>query len=809
MTMSKNIIKHSIRALNRQKGYVAINIIGLSIGIACSLLIALFVINELSYDQFNTKKDRIYRVVLHGKIGGQEAHVSSTASVIAPTMMQEFPEMEDFTRMNFWSETVVKYREKSFSQSGFAQADSAFFKIFSIPLIKGNIETVLNAPYKAVLSESTAKKIFGNEDPIDKMIQIGSDTSLYKVTGVMQDVPELSHFNANILGSFVTNPRANEGHWLSNSFSTYVLLKEGASAASVNEKFHPMLVKYVGPVVEQFFGISFDEFLNKGNQYSLALQKLTDIHLDPSIEHEVKPASDPKFLYIFGGIAILIIVIAAINFMNLSTAQAAKRAKEVGIKKVSGSSRKMLVKQFLAESILLSFLSLIIAILIIELTLPYFNNLLRSNLFLDYFGTWYTIPGLLFITILVGLLAGSYPAFYLSMFKPVSVLKGSIKDSMKNGKLRSVLVVLQFGISIILIIGTLIIFKQINFLLNKDMGFNKDHLILIRRASILEDNTQAFKNEILKINGVENASFSTAAPAHNNNGNGYTMDGRDQESFLLETNWVDYDYFDTYGIKLSSGRLFDKSFATDKEACVVNNSAVKNFNLTDPFKTRFNTNNDNPDEPQFMPIIGVVEDFHFRSLHTRIEPYMFRFIGDNSYARFITIRTDANAPDNTLNKIENVWNEFTSNEPMQYFYMNEDLKRLYNEEQQNAKLSIVFTILAIVIAALGLFGLTSFTVEQRTKEIGIRKAMGASVRSIFYIISKEIIILVSIATVIAWPVIYFVAKNWLQNYQYKISLTMFDFLIGFVIAVSIAVLTITYRTLKAAKANPAESLRYE
>ena len=808
--MTSNIIKHSIRALNRQKAYVLINIIGLSIGIACSLLISLFVLNELSYDQFNTKKDRIYRVVLHGKLGGQEAHVSSTASVIAPTMMQEFPEMEDFCRMNFWGETVIKYEEQTFTQSAFAQADSAFFKIFSIHLIKGNAETVLNAPHKVVISETTAKKMFGNEDPIDKMIKVGTDSSLYKITGVMEDIPELSHFHANMLGSFVTNPRANEDHWLSNSFSTYVMLKEGASPESVNEKFHPMLVKYVGPAVQQFFGISFDDFLSKGNEYSLVLQRLTDIHLDPSIEHEVKPASDPKFLYIFGSIALLIIVIAAINFMNLSTAQASKRAKEVGIKKVSGSSRGMLIRQFLTESLFLAFISLIIAILIVELTLPYFNNILNSNLELSYTGNWYTIPGLVIISLFVGLLAGSYPAFFLSSFKPVAVLKGSLKDSMKNGKLRSVLVVLQFSISIILIVGTLIIFKQINYMINKDMGFNKEHLLVVRRASVLGSQVKTFKEDILKLPGVVSASSSTAAPAHNNNGNGYTMEGRNQESFLIETNWVDYDYFKTYGISLASGRLFDREFPTDVEACIVNNSTVQNFGLEKPFETRFNVPDDDPEaEKRYMPIIGVVNDFHFRSLQNRIEPYIFRFKNDDILWGYFSIRLAKDAPANTLNEIENIWKDFTSNEPMQYFFLDENLKTLYKEEQQNAKLSIVFTILAIIIASLGLFGLTSFTVEQRTKEIGIRKAMGATVGNIFYIISKEIIILVSVSTLIAWPAVFFIARNWLQNYYYKISLNVFDFLIGFIIALVIAVLTITYRTLKTAKLNPSESLRYE
>ncbi len=808
--MSKNIIKHSIRALNRQKGYVFINIIGLSIGIACSLLISLFVINELSYDQFNVLKDRIYRVNLHGKISGQEAHVSSTSSPLGPTMLQEFPEVEDFTRFDSRGKTVIKFEDKSFAEEAFALVDSSFFKIFSINLLKGDKNAILNAPYQVVVSKTTAKKFFGNDEPIDKMIQVSTDTNLYRVVGVMEDIPENSSFEVDLFGSFLSSRRANDGYWLSNSFETYILAKEGTSADAINSKIHPMLVKYVGPLIQQYFGISFDEFLSKGNQYIYRLQPLLKVHLDPSIEHEVKNASDPKFLYIFGGIAILIIVIAAINFMNLSTAQAAKRAKEVGIKKVSGSSKGMLVQQFIAESMVLAFLSLIIAILIMELSLPYFNNLLNSNLHLDYLGEWYTIPGLLALTLFIGFLSGSYPAFYLSAFKPVSVLKGNIKDSMKNGKLRSILVILQFGISIILIVGTLIIFRQINFMLNKDMGFNQDQLMVISRANVVGKKIKPFKNELLNLQGVESVSASTAAPAHNNNGNGYTIEGRNQESYLLETNWVDYDYFKTYGISLVSGRLFDEEFKTDEEACIVNQSAVNNFNLEDPFAVRFIVPEDDPEaETKYMPIIGVVNDFHFRSLHSRIEPYMFRFKNEDINWGYISVRIAKDAPATVLKEIENVWNNFTSNEPIQYFYMDESLRELYLEEQQNSKLSIMFTILAIIIASLGLFGLTSFTVEQRTKEIGIRKAMGASVGRIFYIISKEIMVLVAISTLIAWPIVFFIAKNWLQNYHYKIHLGIFDFLIGFVIALSIALLTISYRALKSARMNPAESLRYE
>ncbi|MCB2195582.1 MAG: ABC transporter permease [Bacteroidetes bacterium] len=807
--MIKKILTHSIRSFNRQRAYLFINVLGLSIGIACSLLIALFVINELSFDQFHTKKERIYRVNLHGKIGGQEAHVSSTASPVGPTMVQDYPEVESFTRYNSYGSSAIKYKDLDFDEH-FVLVDSSFFKIFSIPLIKGDISNVLNAPYQAVISKSTAERIFGSEDPIGKMIQEGTDTSLYEVVGIMEDIPENSSFEADIFGSFTSSRRANDGNWLSNSFETYVLLNPGTNPDKINEKFPAMIKKYVGPMLEQYLNTTIEDFFSQGNQYYYELQPLVKIHLDPGIIHEVKPPSDPKYLYIFGSIAFLIIVIAAINFMNLSTAQAAKRAKEVGIKKVSGSSKGMLIRQFLSESIVLSVFSLAIAIVIIELTLPFFNQILNSRLEINYIDNWYTIPGLIVLSLLVGVLAGIYPAFYLSAFKPVSVLKGSIKDSMKNGRLRSILVILQFSISIMLIVGTSIIYKQINFMMNKDMGFTQDNLVVLGRAHAVGDQIKSFKNELLQIKGVTGVSASTAAPMHNNNGNGYIIEGRDQESFLLETNWVDYDYFKTYEIELSNGRLFDKSYPTDQDACIVNESAVQNFDLKDPFSTRFKLPPDEADENnEYMPIIGVVKNFHFRSLHYKIEPYIFRFKNEDINWGYVSIRLAQDAPNNVLKHIEDVWNNFSGSEPIQYFFMDDELKHEYNEEQQNATLAIVFTILGIVIASLGLFGLTSFTTEQRTKEIGIRKALGGSITNIFYIISKEIVVLVTISAIIAWPAIYFIAKNWLQNYPYKISLSPWDFILGFAIALVIAILTITYKTLKVARINPAQSLRYE
>lgn len=808
--MIKNLLKYSFRAFKRQKAYVVINVLGLAIGLACSLIILLFINYEISFDKYNEKQDRMYRVILNGKMGGQELTVTSTASPIGPAMREEFPEVENFLRMNGWGETLIKHDNDRFIEDNFLEADSSFFEFFSIPLLRGNVKMVLNEPYTVVLSESTAKKIFGKDDPVNQLLKIGNDSTHYKITGVFADIPETTHFSANAIGSFMTNRRANDNQWLSNSFSTYVLLYPNTDPASVNDRFAALIEKHVGPELVKFIGITIQEFLAQGNKYNYFLQRITDIHLDPTIEQDFKPANDPKYLWIFGSIALLIIIIASINFMNLSTAQAGKRAKEVGIKKVSGSSRGLLVGQFLIETVILSLLALLLTIIITEFSLPYFNKLLGVHLSVGYFNHWYTIPGLITGAAFIGLLAGSYPAFYLSAFNPYMVLKGLKIGNRKGFKLRSILVVLQFFISIILIVGTLIMFRQITFMLNKDLGFDKENVLVLREANTIGKKINSFKDEIKRIPGVLSVAASTAVPGHSNNNNGYMVKGRPEESYLLQTNWVDYDYLETYGMEMASGRFFEEEYTTDKEACVINENAVHHYSFDDPFSIRFlNPPEDEGEELKYMPVIGVVRDFHFESLKSNIGPYLFRFKNEEVNWGYISIKLSPNAGMETIEEIENTWESFTKNDPMQYFFMDKDFDRLYKEEKQNGQLAIVFSILAIFIASLGLYGLTAFTVQQRTKEIGVRKTFGASLTNLWFLVSKEIMILVLVSTAIAWPLIFWVADNWLQNYHYRINLQVFDFLIGLFIALFIALTTTSYRTLKTALVNPAESLRYE
>ena len=806
--MFSNLIRHSLRSFKRQRAYIIINILGLSIGIACSLLITLYVINETNYDKYNIKKDRIYRAILNGKIGGQEVTVASSPAIMGSTMLKEFPEIEDFLRMNGSGPTVIEYNNQTFTEDHLVEADSSFFNFFSIPVLKGDPQNLLNAPRKVVLSESTAKKIFGNENPIDKPIRIGSDTVRYMVTGVMADISQNSHFEANIISSFMTNPRSKNTGWMNNSFSTYFLLKPNSSYKTVDAKFPELMLKYVGPEVQQYMGISLADFEAQGNKYRFYLQNLSDIHLDTSIQQDFKAPADPKYLKIFGSIAILIVLIAAINFMNLSTAQASRRAKEVGIKKVAGSTRGMLVAQFLAESFILSFISLILALIFIKATLPYFNNLLGTKLVLSLFATWYTIPILLFFSVFVGLLSGSYPAFFLSSFNPYEVLKGSVKNSMQNGRLRRVLVVFQFAVSILLIVGTMIMYRQIKYMVNKDVGFKKEQLIVINRAEALGTKMKSFKATVKNIPGVVNITSSTAIPGRTNNNNGYMMEGRKDETFLMTTSWVDYDFLETYSITLVSGRSFKESFTSDKDACMINESALKDFKITDIDKARFMEPRDSG-KVNYLRIIGVVKNFNYESLRNPIGPYILKFQNDNMLWGYITVRLSAQNYSKTIIAIEDKWKELVSNNPLQYYFLDADFEIMYKQEKQNAQMSVIFSILAIFIASLGLFGLTSFTVEQRTKEIGVRKAMGSSVTGIYIVISREVIILVSISALIAWPIIYYIAGKWLESFYYKITLGVFSFVTGLAIALGIAIITISYRILRAAMVNPAQSLKYE
>jgi len=811
--MFKNYIKTALRNISRQKGYVFINILGLAIGIASSMLIAVYIFSELSYDQHHHKKDRIYRVYLDGKINNQEMLGAWTPSPMAFTVKDKFPEVEEAVRINAWDETIIRYEDRTFVEDAFIAADSTFFKVFTAPLIKGNPNTALTKPHTVVITQSTARKIFGNQPAMGKSIKVGSHETYHEVTGIMKDMPRTSHFDCNMVGSFVTSDRSSQGNWLSNNLATYLLLARNTSANQVEDKFPDLLRKNAGPILEEFLGLSFDEFLEKGNRYAYHLQPLTDIHLNPEIEGGMKPAHDKKYIYIFSVVALMLIVIAAINYMNLSTARASNRAKEVGLRKVAGSTKRMLVRQFLTESVIMAFMALILAVIIVQVLLPYFNNLINTSLTLNYIDQWYYIPVLLALALLIGLLAGSYPAFYLAAFRPTSVLSGDVKSGARNKRIRSTLVVSQFVISAALILSTIVISRQTTYMLNKDLGFDKDNLLVIRRISVLEDQIGIFKAEVNKIPGVVNSTHSTMVPGHPNNNNAYQLESQPRdETYVFDTNWADEDFLDVYGIEMVSGRFFTEDLSKDLHTCIVNQKSLKDYPIEDPYSERILRPGGNEEEGlqlESFQIAGVLKDFHIRSLHRPIGPYLILPASEDQQWGYLSVKVSPEGMSQTVDRIEQTWKKFTDNDPMLYFFMDNEYASLYQEEQRSSSLAVAFAVLTIFIASLGLFGLTSYTAEQRTREIGIRKAMGSSVSGIVQMIGKETLRLILLALVISWPLAYYFLVNWLTNYPYRVSLQPWDFIATLLIIVVVAFITISYQTIRAARKNPAHSLRYE
>jgi putative ABC transport system permease protein len=810
--MFKNFFRITIRNIFRQKVYSIINIAGLAIGIACSIIITAFILNELSYDKFHEKADRIYRLILNGKIGEEEMLSAWTAVPIAAALVQEFPEVVATTRLEEWDNMLIRYEDKTFLEDKFLWADSTFFQIFSFNLKEGDPAQVLNEPRKIVVSENMAKKYFGSEDPVGKTLKVFSDTTHYLVTGVFENVPVNSHIDFDFVASYTSLDKAKSTEWTSNNLCTYMLLAEGADWKALQDKMPYLVKKYVGPEVQQYIGVSVEEWEAAGNRYGYDLEPLTRIHLDSDIQQPFRQPNDKTYIYIFSVIAIFIIVIACINFMNLATARSAGRSREVGMRKVAGSDKGLLVRQFLLESLVLTFIALIIGIILVELLLPYFNNLVNLELSIDYFGKWFIIPGLILLGLIVGLLSGSYPAFFLASFKPVAVLSGKLEKGSGGSMLRSILVIIQFGISVFIIVGTIVIFQQLSFMLNKDLGFDKEQVMVIQRfGEVGKRHVEAFKQEIARIPGVIASSASTSIPGYPNNYNAHGIEGRPLDKvYLLQVNWCDFDYLKTYGLKLNSGRFFSTEVSTDSTAAVINRRAVRDFNIEDPLNTRFIRPGTPPEENVYMQVIGVVEDFHFESLHTDIKPYIFVVRpADWGWIPYLSIRFDPSNVKKVINEVENVWKEYTGSQPFEYFFVNEDFAARYSQEQRTRMIFVIFSILAVFIASLGLFGLVAFTAEQRTREIGIRKVMGASVSRIIWLISRETLLLLGIATVIAWPVGWYFSRNWLNGFAYRIDLTAVPFILSLGIALFIAIITVSTQAVSASMKNPADALRYE
>ena len=806
--MLKNYVKIALRNLLKSKGYTFINVAGLAVGLACCLLILLFVRDELGYDRHHEKADQIYRITLEALLGEQEINGPISPAPMAQALVNDYPEIVQATRLfDFSGETFVRYEDKRFVEERFFFGDSTVFDVFTFPLLRGDPETALLEPNTVVLTESTARKYFGEDDPMGQTIRVDEQDD-YEVTGVMADVPENSHFHFDFLGSLGTLGNSRSPMWVSNNFRTYFILAEGHHAEDLEAKFPAMVEKYAGPQVEEILGITIEQFFASGGKFAFHLQALTDIHLHSQLNYEIEPNGDITYVYAFSIIAFLILLIACINFMNLATARSAGRAKEVGVRKVLGSNRRQLTLQFLMESMLLSMIALGVALVLAVVLLPVFNTLAGKALVIDY-GDGVVLAGLIGLAVLVGLLAGSYPALFLASFRIVNVLKGKGQAGLKSSRLRSGLVVFQFVISIALMIGTAMVYRQVDYVQSKHLGFEKEHVIVLERFDALGPQQQAFKEQLLQHPNVVAVAGANTLPGRTFGDTSFFTEGALPDQIRnIRLFFTDFDMLETLNLELIDGRFFSRDFATDSTAVILNEAAVKEFGLTvdEAVGRRLVSPGFGEEEEQYVPIIGVMKDFHFQSLHDAIRP-LGLFIGRN--LGYLAVRVRPDDIPGTLATLETQWLAFAPDQPFTYSFLDSDVDALYQEDQRQGSLFGTFALWAIVIACLGLFGLAAFTAEQRTKEIGVRKVLGASVPGIVVLLSKEFTKLVVVAFIVAAPVAYFAIDRWLQGFAFRVEISGWIFLMAGLAALGVALLTVSYQSIRAALINPVDALRYE
>lgn len=804
--MLSNYLKIAFRNLIKQKIYSVINIIGLSVGAAASLIIFLYVPAELSYDKFIPGYENIYRVVEDRIYPDHLSHFAMIPGGFSTIFPEEIPEVEKSTRLigfpNFAQ--VARYEDNIFSEHYFFSADSNFFEVFPFKFLEGSSNQALRDPNTIVLTESTAKKYFGESDAIGKTIKLNNIDQA--VVAVIEDVPENSHMKFDALTpSLGVQFLAEPNFYIAGTF-TYVKLHEGASANSMNTKLPGLVEKYAAGQIERDLGIPYDKYIEAGNGYRYFLQPLADIYLTSHRSNEIKINGSKTTVTVLSFISVLILVIAGINFVNLATARSAERAKEVGVRKVLGSRKKQLVTQFLSESLLISVVAILIAIALIQFSLGYFNGLSTLPLELGFSTNPTLVLALLGVTLALGLIAGLYPAFYISAMRPVQVLKGKLISSSKGRWLRNGLVVFQFTISIVLISATLITYDQLNFVREKSMGFEKENLLVINHNSI-DEQSAALQEEIKKVPGVVNVGSGNSTPGGYFFGLSFRQPGT-SEIFTPKGMTADDNFTSTLNVNIVEGRSFSDQF-NDSLSLIVNKKAVEAMNLTNPIGTVL-INNADPNTPVSYTIVGVVEDFHFESLHTEITPlFIMSTEGQMNFQSVLIARLSTEDATGTIASIESTWKTVIPEEPFIYYFIDNQLASLYSSEQSSSKLLTTFSMIAIVIACVGLFGLAAFTASQRTKEIGVRKVLGATVISIVKMISGDFAKLVMIAFLIGTPIAWFAMKQWLQSFAYRISLSIDTFLLAGGIVLLFTLTTISYQAIRAATANPVNSLKDE
>ncbi|MEO6252367.1 MAG: ABC transporter permease [Ferruginibacter sp.] len=825
--MYKNYFKTAWRNMMRNKTSSFINVSGLSIGIACVLMIVIYIQHELGYDKFHKDSGRIFQVTLSGNMGGQEFWAGNTPPPVGKALLNNFPEVESYTRFYKARDIVVRYgsnssAEKYFTEKNIIGVDSNFLQFFDFKMLKGDAATALLKPGSVVITEDIAKKYFGSEQAVGKTILMHENKKPFTVTAVLENIPSQSSLQFDLLMPVADFPAVKQfsWSWVWQQMISYVKLRDHvktnvAGITALEAKF-PAMVKVQAASAFDRIGKPFDEFMKSGGRWDLHLLPLTDVHLHSS--HITTPwishLGSIKYIYIFGSIALFIIILACVNFMNLSTARSAKRAKEVGIRKVVGSSRGQLVKQFLAEAFLYSLISSLIAVILVAILLKPFSNITGETIVASIAFTPTLGFALLGLTVMIGLLAGSYPAFYLTSFNPVSVLTG--KNLSRSGKgalfVRNGLVVFQFTISTILIIGTLVVFKQLNFFRNANMGFDKENVVVLANSNRLGNSEESFRQTISQLPGVSNASIANSIPTGNLFGDGYTPDQHGEQQVAKDINLasfiVDYDFIPTLKIQVLKGRNFSRDFS-DSGSVILNEEAAKQIGWKDPVGQRIQYPGGNN---EWYTVVAVVRNFNVESLQTPMTPFALFHTSSRSYdigTSFMMVSMKPGDMSNAIAQIETKWKASVPGEPFDYNFLDASFDALYRSEQRMGNIFSIFTTLSLFIACLGLFGLSAYIAERRIKEIGVRKVMGASVQSIVTLLSKDFLKLTLIAALIAFPIAWWGMNKWLEDFAYRVNIDWTVFIIAGLCTLMVALLTVSFQAIKAAVANPVKSLRTE
>lgn len=818
--MIKSYIKIAIRNLLKQKGYALINVLGLAVGLASCVIILFYVLHETSYDRHHENADRVYRVVSQIDFSGNYLELASVSAPMGPTLEEMAPEVEAMVRFRPRGSYLVRSEQspENINEDRLVYAGPQVFRVFTMPLIHGEAESALRNPHSIVISRSAAERHFNRTDVVGESL-ILDNNSAFEITGVMEDIPVTSHFHFDFMMSMSTIDEADNNTWLSNNFRTYLLLADGTDPEAMEHHFNTLLNTHIEPQLQQFMGMSLEEFRAAGNSVEYGMQPLTDIHLHSDLAGEFEANGSITYVYIFSALAVFILMLACINFMNLATARSAQRAREVGVRKTLGSSRKQLAWQFLAESVLMSGLAFLVALLMVEISLPFFSELAGRPITSQYLAGPWLLPGIIAVVVLTGLVAGSYPALMLSSFQPVRVLKGSFTERGFQGVLRKGLVVFQFTMSIVIVIGLLVINRQLEYVQSKSLGFDRDQVVVIHDAYAIGgvSEIQTFKQSVMDYPVFRSGTISSFYPVEGFGRNDMVFWPKgaspSSDNTVSMQQWrVGDDYLETMGMELVEGRNLSGELDSGQNRVILNESAVARFGFEDPLGEEIsvygggNDGSINSDTLIHYTVVGVVRDFHYESLRETILPLGLFYQATRGNVAF---RINESSASEALDYLEQEWQKAAAGQPFSYSFLDQRFDQMYRSESRAQNLMTAFSILALVIACMGLFGLSAYTAEKRTREIGIRKVMGAGTGSIVTLVSGEFLKLVLISFLLAVPISWLIMQQWLSGFAYKTGIGWSLFLLAGAGAVVVALATVSWQSVRAALKNPVDSLRTE